>query len=757
MTADTTYTEKDIIHKEGIEAIRQNAAMYVGDTSYNGYHHLASEVIDNSIDEVLAGYATKVSVTIFKNGSCLISDDGRGIPSEIHPEYKISTLEIILSRMHSSGKYEKTAYKKYSSGLHGLGLKATVALSERLEATIQRDGKTYFQKYLDGKPPKSVEVIGKSELHGTQIHFKPSPKIFKGVNGFDREWFLRRLRDLAYLNSGVKIVFKDERHPEIEKTYLHQDGLSDYINDLLGKTPPLLNNNFNISVADFDGILKEDNTQDEMKIDLAFNYGEADSETILCYTNNVYNKDGGTHLTGFQSAFTTSFNNYLKKNEDLITKKDLKDLNGKALRGEDYRQGIIAVLSVKISRPQFAGQTKDRLTNAELQGSIKAVLGKALNKWIEENPILAKKILDRAIINFRAHIASKKAAETVKKDNKSLLGSDRKLKDCTDDTPETNELFIVEGDSAGGSCINGRNPANQAVLPLGGKILNTWKATIAKMLSHDEISSLIRSLGTGILDSFESEKCRYGKIIILTDADIDGAHIKVLLLTLFFQHMRKLIEDGKIYIAQPPLYRIQHLHKKEKCSNCGGIAKKVEHCGVCTGTGRSTEYIVHDSDFYSIMSKLGKDNAVLIDNNGKTYTKDVLNNILETCITHNKEKLVSMGFSSKNIEAQKTKIGEIPSAQFTLKNLTKTISITHLLKLPQAIIELGQNCVEVTRFKGLGEMGFEEIWTTTMNPKTRSLLQVKIEDVVEANNKFEMLMGAKADLRREFISIKKAY
>lgn len=665
-----TYSEKDIVHKEGVDAIRQNAAMYVGDTSYNGYHHLASEVIDNSIDEVLAGYATKVSVCLYKNGSCSVDDDGRGIPAEPHPEYKISTLELILTKMHSSGKYAKTAYKKYSSGLHGLGLKACCGLSSKLNITVQRDGKKYFQEYLDGKPVEDVKIINNSLLHGTKIQFKPSKAVFRDVKEFDRNWFLHRLHDLAYLNPGVTIAFKDEREPAIEKTFVQKQGILDYVSDLIGDNTSLLKDNFNISILEPDGVVKEDGSQDEMKIELAFNYGDSDSEIILAFTNNIYNKDGGTHVIGFQAALTASFNNFLKKNADLLTKKEQKILEGKALRGEDYRQGLVGILSVKISRPQFAGQTKDKLTNVEIQGVTRSAIGKALNKWIEENPAPAKKILERAILNFRAHIASKQAAETVRKDNKSLIGGDRKLKDCTEDDPERTELFIVEGDSAGGSAVNGRDPSYQAILALGGKILNTWKATAAKMLAHDEISSLIRSLGTGILDSFDAEKCRYNKIIIMCDADVDGLHIRTLLLTFFFQRMRKLIEDGKVYIAQPPLYRIQHL--AEKCPYCKGNTKK-PICNMCLGTGKRLEYITYDIDFNSKMDQLEKEK------------------------------------------------------------------------------------VEITRFKGLGEMPYEEIWNTAMNPETRHLLQIKIDDIVETNNKMEILMGNSADVRRKYISERKSF
>ena len=736
-----------------------NTGMYVGNTESHGFHQLASEAIDNSIDEGMAGYAKKIAVILYEDGSVSIEDDGRGIPTEIKPEFGISALEMVLSKPHTGGKFQKKAYAQ-SGGLHGTGLKCCSALSLWLEATVYRNGELNHQRYLEGKPVKPVEVIGTPDQRGTKILFKPDPKIFRNVLGFDRDWFNKRLRDLSYLNPGIELFLEDRRvTPKFEHRYFQMGGLRDYASSLVTDTP-LLKEPFFMSVLEKDGLIKEDGTQDEMRVEAAFTYENSDNEISLCFANNIFNRDGGTHLTGFQTALTFSFNSYLKDHPELISKTEQKELGGKVgLRGEDYRQGLIAIVSVRLARPTFQSQTKDRLTNAETQHAVRRAVQASLEKWIEENPALAKKVLEKAILNFRAHLAGKKAAETVKKDNKSLLGNDRKLKDCTDDTPETNELFIVEGDSAGGSCINGRNPANQAVLPLGGKILNTWKATVAKMLAHDEISALIRSLGTGILDGFESEKCRYGKIIILTDADIDGAHIKVLLLTLFFQRMRKLIEDGKIYIAQPPLYRIQHLYKKEKCSNCGGVAKKMENCGVCTGTGRSTEYIVHDSDFYSIMFGLGKENAVLIDSSGKSYSDELFNSILDACSLQNKTKLASLGFSVPDIDSPKTKIGEIAPIKFTVKNSTKArpIEISHLLKLPQAIIELGQNCVEVTRFKGLGEMGFQEIWTTTMNPDTRTLLQIKIEDVVEATSKFEILMGGKAELRREFISAKKAY
>jgi DNA gyrase subunit B len=756
-----TYSAKDIIYKEGAEGIQQNAAMYIGDTSYGGFHHLASEVIDNSIDEVLAEYASKVIISLHKDGSCSVEDDGRGIPAEPHPEHKISTLEIILTRMHSSGKYEKTAYKKYSAGIHGLGLKACNALSEWLEVVVQREGKKYSQKYFDGKPSKPVEVIGESKSHGTSIRFKPSKKIFRDVKEFDANWFAKRLRDLAYLNPGVELIFNDLRaDPPTKTAYLQKRGLLDYVDTLLSGADALLKEHFQISVAEPDGIVRDDGSQDEMKIALAMNYCDSDTELVLGFTNNVFNRDGGTHIVGFQTALTSCLNNYLKKNFDLLSKQEQKVLGGKNLRGEDYRQGLVAVVSIKLRRPQFSNQAKDRLTNVETQGAVRTAVSQALNKWIEENPASAKKVLEKAILNFRAHLASKQAAETVKKDNKSLLGGNKKLKDCTEEDPEKTELFIVEGDSAGGSAVNGRDPSYQAVLALGGKILNTWRATPSKMLAHEEISSLIKSLGTGILDGFDADKCRYNKIIIMCDADVDGLHIRTLLLTFLFQRMRKLIEQGKVYIAQPPLYRVQHLYKDTKCQQCGGGSKKASSCGNCTGTGKAQQYITYDSEFYSTMSQFGSENALLVDHqNSAVLSGDKLQAIIAAAKDKDAATLQGLGFKLEDILPPKLHPGDIALTKYTIKNDTKAkeVSLTYLLQLPESLVQLGQNCVDVGRFKGLGEMSSTQIWITTMDPTTRSLLQITLEDVVEAHNKFEVLMGTKAEARRDFIIGKKAY
>jgi len=751
------YSEGDIVYKEGADAIRQNVAMYVGDSSYNGFHQLASEVIDNSIDEALGGFATQVIVTLHKDGSCSVEDNGRGIPAEPHPEYKVSTLEVVLTKTHSSGKFEKNAYK-WSAGLHGIGVKTSNALSDWLEAKVQRNGKEYYQRYAAGKPVKPVEVVGSSSAHGTSIRFKPSDKIFRDVKEFDTNWFLRRLRDLAYLNPGIEITFNDLRAtPPINNKYLQKRGLLDYVDTLLEGNTPLLKEHFQLSVEEPDGIIRDDGSQDEMKIALTLNYSDSDNELVLGFTNNVFNRDGGTHIIGFQTAMTACFNNYLKKNFDLLSKKEQKELGSKNLRGEDYRQGLVAILSIKLRRPQFAGQTKDRLTNVETQGAVRSAISQVLNKWIEENPALAKKILDKAVLNFRAHLASKQAAETVKKDNKSLLGGNRKLKDCTEEDPEKTELFIVEGDSAGGSAVNGRDPSYQAVLALGGKILNTWRATPSKMLAHEEISSLIKSLGTGILDSFDADKCRYNKIIIMCDADVDGLHIRTLLLTFLFQRMRKLIEQGKVYIAQPPLYKIQHLYKDSKCNKCDGKkSKKITNCGICAGTGKLAEYITYDADFYTTMSSLGRENAILTDSKGVTYKVD---DIFGACNTKDVAKLLSLGFKEEDIYTPKVESGNLLPMKFSVKNNTKikAVGLTHLLDLPQGLVELGQNSVEVMRFKGLGEMSSDAIWDTTMDPERRSLIQITLEDIVSASTQFELLMGSKAESRREFIIAKKAY
>jgi len=749
------YDESLIVHLEGAEAIRQNVGMYVGNAESHGYHQLASEVIDNGIDEAMAGHATSISTIIKKDGSLSIEDNGRGIPSDPHPVYNISTLQVALTKIHAGGKFEKQAYAM-SGGLHGVGLKATNALSEWLEATIYRNGNVYYQKYQDGKPLADVKTVGSTTQHGTRIHFKPSKKIYRHVEGFEQEWFLKRLRDLSYLNPGVELLFEDQRvEPVFKQRFFQTGGLKSYVESLVTDTG-LLKEAFFMSVLERDGQTKDDGSQDEMRIEAAFTYENSDNETSLCFANNIFNRDGGAHLSGFQAALTYSFNAYLKNHPELISKKEQKELGGKpGLRGEDYRQGLIAIISVRLARPTFQSQTKDRLTNVETQHAVRKVVQAALDKWIEENPAAAKKVLEKAILNFRAHLASKQAAETVKKDTKSLLGGNRKLKDCTEEDPEKTELFIVEGDSAAGTAIDGRDYRYQAILALGGKILNTWKAPTNKMLAHEELSSLIKAVGTGILDTFDAEKCRYSKIIIMCDADIDGLHIRTLLLTFFFQRMRKLIEDGRIYIAQPPLYRVQYLYKDDKCSKCKGVkSKKLAVCPICSGTGKLTEYITYDEDFYPAMSKLGLENAVLSDLAGTTLN---IEDIFNDCKEANIAGLLAKGFKKEDLQEQQ--IDGNPITRFHLKNGTKAkaVALACLLDLPQAAIELGQNSVDIMRYKGLGEMSADSLYTSTMDVEKRVLIQVTLNDAVHANEMFELLMGGKAELRREFITKKKAY
>jgi len=712
------YTEKDMVHKEGVDAVRQNIAMYAGDTSYNGFHHLGSEVIDNSLDECLAGYANKIDVIIHQDGSCTITDNGRGIPAEKHPDHPVSTLEVSTSYLHSSGKYTKNAYKKFSSGLHGIGLKLANFCSNWMEITVQREGKKYFLKYVEGVVTEPVKVIGDSKLHGTSIKFKPSTKLFRDVEKLDRQWFLKRLRDLSFLNPGITIVFKDERDKPHEETFFQQNGISDYVTSLCGTNSTLLKENFKLAIVEPDGILKEDNTQEDMKVDIAFNYVEMENDIILSFTNNIFNKDGGTHTQAFQTAITNCFNSYLKKTPDIISKKDQKELGDKSLRGEDYKQGLIAIISLKLSRPQFAGQTKDRLTNPETLGAVRSAISKHLNKWIEENPGLAKKIVEKAVLNFRAYTASKKAIESIKKDSKSLIGNNHKLKDCTDDDPDNIELFLVEGDSAAGTAINGRDPKTQAVLALGGKILNTWKATTSKMLEHEEVGSIIRSLGTGILDNFDVDKCKYGKIILMCDADVDGLHIRTLLLTFLFQRMRKLIENGKVFIAQSPLFKLQRTDKFIKCQICENKKALVENCGACSGNGKAQDYILTNEDFDDKLIEIGADGMDIQDASGKTikYTKG----------------LTGKGKISLN--------GKSTAIDFS--------------KLPPILMQIGQKRVEVTRFKGLGELDASQLYWTSMHPEKRRLLQINIKDINNTTQLLETLMGNDSNKRKTFISEK---
>ncbi len=619
------YTAENIQVLKGLEAVRKRPAMYIGDVTIRGLHHLVYEIVDNSIDEALAGHASLIKVKIGNDNSISVEDDGRGIPIDIHPVEKKPAVEIIMTVLHAGGKFDKSSYK-VSGGLHGVGASVVNALSEWCKVEIYRNGNIYTQSYERGIPTSEVIIAGKSDKRGTKVQFLADKNVFPDtVYHFDI--LTRRLKELAFLNKGLKIEIFDERDSKEEK-YMYEGGLQEFVEYLdEGRTPIIKPPIY------LEGI------RDEIPIEISLQYNSSYTETVLTYCNNVNTVEGGTHLFGFKSALTRSLNSYAQKGGFLKSEKG-------GLSGEDVREGLTAVVSVKVAEPQFEGQTKTKLGNSEVRGAVESLLNEKLNDFLEENPSYAKKVIEKCIQASRAREAARNARELTRR--KSALESNSlpgKLADCSNNDPEECEIYLVEGDSAGGSAKQGRDRSFQAILPLKGKILNVEKARLDKLLNNDEIKTIIMALGTGIgSEDFDLSKLRYHKIILMTDADVDGSHIRTLLLTFFYRYMPELIIQGKMYIAQPPLYKIKN--------------------------GKKEEYAYTEKE------------------------KDSLVNLID-------------------IDARKK--------------------------------------ITLQRYKGLGEMNPEQLWQTTMNPEHRSILQVSVESMANADHIFTTLMGDEVEPRRKFI------
>jgi DNA gyrase subunit B len=622
------YGAEHIKVLEGLEAVRKRPGMYIGDTSERGLHHLVFEVVDNSIDEALASECTRIAVVIHIDSSVTVEDDGRGIPVEMHPTEGVSAAQVVMTKLHAGGKFDKAAYK-VSGGLHGVGISVVNALSETLEMEVRRSGKVYFQRYHRGDPETSVQEIGVTDQRGTKVTFKPDPLIFETTN-FSFDVLSQRLRELAFLNRGIHISIKDERDQKSHE-FLYAGGIVSFVQHLnKAKTP------IHADVIYLQG------TRDGVDIEIALQWNEGYAENVYAFANNINTIEGGTHLSGFRSALTRTINAYAVANG--VLKKDEE-----ALQGEDVREGLTAVVSVKVPEPQFEGQTKTKLGNTEVKGFVQRVCNDEISHWFEANPAEAKVIITKASSAARARRAAQDARKLARKNLLSVSGLPGKLSDCRSTDPRNSEVYIVEGDSAGGSAKSGRDSMYQAILPIRGKIINVEKARIDRVLKNTEVQSMITAFGTGIHDEFDLSKLRYHKIVLMADADVDGQHIRTLLLTLLFRFMRPLVEAGHVYLAQPPLYKIKW----------GG---KV-----------GDEYVYTDKE---------KEGALRIGAEAGRRIKDDA----------------------------------------------------------------------IQRFKGLGEMNATELWETTMNPETRVLLQVTLEDAATADELFSILMGEDVEARRSFIT-----
>ena len=800
------YDADQIRVLEGLEAVQKRPAMYIGSTGNDGLHHLVYEVVDNSVDEHMAGFGDQIHITLEIDGSVLVTDNGRGIPTGMHSTQKKSAAEVALTVLHAGGKFEQGAYT-VSGGLHGVGISVVNALSEWLELEIWQNDQVFEQQYERGKPLAPIGVTGKTKKRGTKITFKPDPQIFETVE-FSFDILAQRFRELAFLNKGLAITLSDQRKgKEKEQTFCYAGGIVSFVEHLNEAKSPL-----------HKPIVVEVEKPD-MILHVALQYNEGYAENIFSFANNINTREGGTHLIGFKAALTRTINQYAGSNE--LMKKETESLTG-----DDVREGITAVVSVKLRNPQFEGQTKAKLGNSEVKGIVEAAVNEALGSYFEENPPVAKKIVGKAIDASRAREAARKAKELIRRkgalDGGALPG---KLADCSEKDPALSELFIVEGDSAGGSAKQGRDRKFQAILPLKGKILNVEKARFDKMLSSEEIRTLIMALGTGIgrkreedsekgkddKEVFDIARARYHKIILMTDADVDGSHIRTLLLTFLFRQMHELVEQGYVYIAQPPLFKVKKAKSERYLKDEAGLNEYLSDLAV----EEVEVFFEQDNEFLTgphLLPKLrnliafedllnrfskkqyeigilrafvtqpGLDRDLLKDTRalqgviagaremlGQAYTQSDVNLEIQEDEEHHSNKIVAniptngmvhtltvthdLVGSADFRELQKLSPSSMglgkPPYKLKAKDMTTTYATTQ--DLVQAILEAGKRGLTLQRYKGLGEMNPSQLWETTMNPESRALLQVKLEDMTGVDEIFTILMGDEVEPRRNFI------
>ncbi len=788
------YNEESIQVLKGLEAVRMRPGMYIGDTDDgSGLHHMVYEVVDNSVDEALAGFCDRITVQVHFDNSVSVEDNGRGIPVGEHPTEKRPTAEIVMTVLHAGGKFNHSNYK-VSGGLHGVGVSVVNALSEWLKLEIKRDGKVYYQEYRRGDPVTRLEEIGVSEKTGTKITFKPDPAVFKGSTEFGFEVLAQRLRELCYLNRGLTIALADERN-EKEHEFRFAGGLAQFVADL----------NTTRTVTHDRPIVVE-GEQDGTIVEIALQWNDSYQDSIFCFTNNIKNKDGGTHLTGFRAALTRTVNAYAQ-GAGLL--KDLK--NG--LGGDDISEGLTAVVSVKHPDPKFSNQPKDKLVSSEVKGIVERIVNERLGRFFEEHPREAKQVIEKAVLAARAREAARKARELVQRkgalDVSSLPG---KLADCQERDPALSELYIVEGDSAGGSAKQGRNRKDQAILPLRGKILNVEKARIDKMLSSQEIVTLITALGCGVEKEKEIEKIRYHRVIVMTDADVDGSHIRTLLLTFFYRHFPEIVERGYLFIAQPPLYRVKRgkreiYLKNEQALEDFLLDSATENLALVPASGQAAiggetlRHLARQAGRYRRLLRVldRRVDARLVDaiikaaHLSKADLKDPkliakalarLEAYFETYAPELKDVVLKLAPDTEHggykIEApvrpagiRRATVIDFPfldspefadlatlhqelsvmgPAPYRLEAGAETVEFARVEELGERIHEIGKKGLQIQRYKGLGEMNPEQLWETTMDPARRTLLQVRVEDAFEADRLFSTLMGDLVEPRREFIA-----
>jgi DNA gyrase subunit B len=778
----SNYGAADIKVLEGLTAVRKRPSMYVGNTGFEGLHHLVYEVVDNSIDEALADYCDFIDIQILNDNSVVVTDNGRGIPVDLHETEKVPALEVVMMKLHSGGKFDNKSYK-VSGGLHGVGVSVVNALSEFLEAEVYREGNIYYQRFERGQKKTELKVIGKTPKQGTKIHFRPDAEIFESIS-FDFDTLARRMRELAFLTKGVKIQISDERTGK-QKEFHYEGGIRSFVQHL-NKNRVVLHPNPIFLTGEKNNIL----------VEVAFQYNDSYNEIIFTFANNINTREGGSHLAGFKSAITRSINNYLLGSP---LSKNFKE----KLTGDDVREGLTAVISVKLPNPQFEGQTKGKLGNSEVKGLVENLVNEGLSTFFEEHPSVAKAILSKVVDAARARDAARKAKELARRkgvlSDFSLPG---KLADCQERDPSHSEVFIVEGDSAGGSAKQGRDRRFQAILPLKGKILNVEKSRFDKMMSSEEIKTMIAALGTGIGDKeYDIQRLRYHKVIIMTDADVDGSHIRTLLLTFFFRQMPDLIEKGHLYVAQPPLYRVvdgkREIYIKDEESFNDFIIRRIsERESVAMDNGevisgkRLTTLLKNLIKYYDNVNELlrrgyserfiefvgsygvkGKDPF-----KDREFMEGLFEKLQESGFVVNDLQMSEDGHGYYEFVISETRNGgqsfEVDWQLFTSPELKRIIEISQQFgdlkgrsfqiggdgrpftgwqKLLENLMNQGKSGLTIQRYKGLGEMNPSQLWDTTMDPEKRTLLKVRVEDVVEADGIFTVLMGDEVEPRREFI------